>query len=202
MVRRYCVNSSAHHRVFSFFSTAGSKGKKNSRESSSKETRSGKRSREASSSKDSDSNGPGSATSLDADGGIGLEPNSSCSSLETEGASSRAESSDSPSSPDSYKNATSGDLTAEKKPKRARTSFTSTQLQILEFYFMACPYPDTTARSQIAKTANIDENTVQVRCRPISFATSSLFHFLRSGSKTGVLAIAKENSHIILFSDH
>lgn len=75
-------------------------------------------------------------------------------------------------------------VTAEKKAKRARTSFTRTQLQVLEFYFLTCPYPDTTARSQIAKTANIDENTVQVGTAVVAIMVYSvnLIPFLPSPS--------------------
>ena len=48
------------------------------------------------------------------------------------------------------------------KPRRARTSFTETQVEILESYFSRNQYPDMTLREEIAGEADLAENRVQV----------------------------------------
>lgn len=51
------------------------------------------------------------------------------------------------------------------RSKRLRTAFTAAQLRALEYSFRVCPYPDSYAREQIARTTAIDEAKIQVGSR-------------------------------------
>lgn len=52
------------------------------------------------------------------------------------------------------------------RSKRLRTAFTAAQLRALEYSFRVCPYPDSYAREQIARTTAIDEAKIQVSAVP------------------------------------